>query len=122
LDLTRQFVAHRTRQVDGVEDQLDTEVRSQAYGGHVMRSLRAMIRKEFIHLRRNPNVVAFTIGLPITLVLLFGYALRLKVDQLPVAVWDQDQTFFSTSVADRLRRDTHRDALGGADSGHAREG
>jgi ABC-type multidrug transport system permease subunit len=65
-----------------------------------------MIRKEFIHLRRNPNVVAFTIGLPITLVLLFGYALRLKVDHLPVAVWDQEQTFFSTSVTDRLRRGT----------------
>ena len=71
-----------------------------------MRSLRAMIRKEFIHLRRNPNVVAFTIGLPVTLVLLFGYALRLKVDQLPVAVWEQEQTFFSTSVTDRLRRST----------------
>jgi hypothetical protein len=27
-----------------------------------MRSLRAMIRKEFIHLSRNANVVAFTIG------------------------------------------------------------
>jgi ABC-2 type transport system permease protein len=65
-----------------------------------------MIRKEFIHLRRNPNVIAFTIGLPITLVLLFGYALRLKVDQLPVAVWDREQTFFSTSVTDRLRRGT----------------
>ena len=71
-----------------------------------MRSLRAMIRKEFIHLRRNPNVIAFTIGLPITLVLLFGYALRLKVDHLPVAVWDREQTFFSTSVTDRLRRGT----------------
>jgi ABC-2 type transport system permease protein len=65
-----------------------------------------MIRKEFIHLRRNPNVVAFTIGLPVTLVLLFGYALRLKVDHLPIAVWDQEQTFFSASVKDRLRRGT----------------
>jgi ABC-2 type transport system permease protein len=71
-----------------------------------MRSLRAMIRKEFIHLRRNPNVVAFTFGLPVTLVLLFGYALRLKVDQLPLAVWDQEQGFFSTTVTDRLRRGT----------------
>jgi hypothetical protein len=67
-----------------------------------------MIRKEFIHLRRNPNVVAFTLGLPVTLVLLFGYALRLKVDQLPLAVWDQEQTFFSTSVTDRLRCGTLR--------------
>src|SRR5262249_61960209 len=75
------------KRVDGVGDQLDTELNSQAYGGHVMRSLRAMIRKEFIHLRRNPNVVAFTIGLPVVLVLLFGYALRLKVDRLPGAGW-----------------------------------
>jgi hypothetical protein len=47
--------------------------------------------------RRNPNVIAFTIGLPITLVLLFGYALRLKVDHLPVAVWDREQTFLRTA-------------------------
>lgn len=69
-------------------------------------SLLAMIRKEFVHLRRNPGVIAFLIGVPLILVLLFGYALRLKIDYLPVGVVDQEQTYFSATVKDRLRRGT----------------
>ena len=71
-----------------------------------MRSLRAMIRKEFIHLRRNPKrgrLHSRTADHP-------GASVRLRAapqdGSLPVAVRDQEQTFFSTSVTDRLRRGT----------------
>jgi len=62
-----------------------------------------MIRKEFLHISRDPQLVAFILGLPVLLLILFGYALRLKVDHMRVAVWDQDQNFFSVAVTDRLR-------------------
>jgi len=62
-----------------------------------------MIRKEFTHIRRDPQLIGLVLGLPVLLVILFGYALRLKVDHMVVAVWDQDQNFFSSSVKDRLR-------------------
>lgn len=71
-----------------------------------MPSLMAMIRKEFVHLRRSPGVIAFLIGVPLALVLLFGYALRLKVDHLPIGVVDLEQTYFSAAIKDRLRRGT----------------
>ena len=67
-----------------------------------MRSLRAMIRKEFLHIVRDPQLIGFVIGLPILLLVLFGYALRLRPDNLTIAVWDQERTFFSVTVKDRL--------------------
>ncbi len=69
-----------------------------------MKALWAMMRKEFIHIRRDPQLVAFMVGVPVLLLLLFGYALRLKVDNMVVAVWDQDHTFFSVQVKDRLQK------------------
>ena len=70
-----------------------------------MRSLRAMIRKEFNQIRRDPVLVGLVALLPIVLLFLFGYALRLKVDRLAAAVWDEDRSFFSLAVKDRLWRE-----------------
>ena len=69
-----------------------------------MKSLLAMMRKEFIHIRRDPQLIGFVLGLPVLLLILFGYALRLKVDNMIVAVWDQDHTFFSVQVKDHLQQ------------------
>jgi ABC-2 type transport system permease protein len=70
-----------------------------------MKALLAMMRKEFIHIRRDPPLIGFVLAFPVLLLVLFGYALRLKVDNLVVAVWDQDHTFFSVTVKDRLQAD-----------------
>jgi len=67
-----------------------------------MRSLWAMMRKEFLHIVRDPQLIGFVLGLPILLLVLFGYALRLRPDNLTVAVWDQERSFFSVTVKDRL--------------------
>jgi drug efflux transport system permease protein len=70
-----------------------------------MRALKAMMRKEFLHITRDLQLVGFVLGLPVLLLVLFGYALRLKVDNMAVAVLDQDHSFFSVTVKDRLRRE-----------------
>src|SRR5258705_10448662 len=67
-----------------------------------MRSFLAMMRKEFLHIARDPQLVGLVIGLPILLLVLFGYALRLRPDNLTIAVWDQERSFFSVTVKDRL--------------------
>src|SRR5438552_16412131 len=69
-----------------------------------MKALWAMIRKEFVHIIRDPQLIGFVLGLPVLLLLLFGYALRLRVDNMAIAVCDQDRTFFSVQVEDRLQR------------------
>ncbi len=68
-----------------------------------MKSFWAMVRKEFLHIGRDPQLVGFVLGLPVLLLILFGYALRLKVDNMALDVVDQDHSFFSTEVKDRLR-------------------
>jgi len=70
-----------------------------------MKALGAMIRKEFLHVSRDPQLVGLILGLPVLLLILFGYALRLKVDHMTVAVLDADKTFFSVTVKDRLQKD-----------------
>jgi ABC-2 type transport system permease protein len=51
-----------------------------------------MARKEFIHVLRDPRSLGMGIAIPMIMLLLFGYALTLDVDRVPLAVWDQDRT------------------------------
>lgn len=68
----------------------------------MIRQLWGVMRKEFVHIRRDPRLIGYVVGLPIIIALLFGFALRLTVEDLTAAVWDQDHTFFSMNVKDRL--------------------
>ena len=56
------------------------------------RRLLAVARKELIHLLRDPRALGISIALPLVLLLLFGYALTLDVDRVPLVVWDQSRT------------------------------
>ncbi len=52
----------------------------------------AVARKEFLHIVRDPRSLGMAIAIPMLLLILFGYALTLDVDNVPVIVWDQSQT------------------------------
>lgn len=54
--------------------------------------VRAIARKEFIHIVRDPRSLGMAIVIPMLLLVLFGYALTLDVDNVPVVVWDQSGT------------------------------
>jgi ABC-2 type transport system permease protein len=57
-----------------------------------LRRARAVARKEFLHVLRDPLSLAIAIALPMLLLTLFGYALSFDVDNVPVVVWDQSQS------------------------------
>ena len=57
-----------------------------------LRRLWAMARKEGLHIRRDPRSLGLAIGIPMLMLVMFGYALTLDVDQVPLAVWDQSGT------------------------------
>lgn len=67
-----------------------------------LRRLRAIARKEFIHVLRDPRSLMMGIGMPMILLFLFGYALTLDVDRVPLAVWDQSQTVESRELISRF--------------------
>ncbi len=56
------------------------------------RRVSAVARKEFLHVLRDFRSLLMAIATPVLLLLLFGYALTLDVDHVPLAVWDQSET------------------------------
>jgi ABC-2 type transport system permease protein len=51
-----------------------------------------MARKEFIHIFRDPRSLGMGIAIPMIMLLLFGYALTLDVDKVPMVIWDQSRS------------------------------
>ena len=68
--------------------------RGAASGGPPMnlRRLWAVARKEALHVRRDPRSLALALGIPMLMLVMFGYALTLDVDHVPFVVWDQSGT------------------------------
>jgi drug efflux transport system permease protein len=62
----------------------------------------AIARKEFLHVLRDPRSLAMAIAMPMFLLLLYGYALTLDVDNVPMIVWDQSQTVASRDFISRF--------------------
>jgi ABC-2 type transport system permease protein len=56
------------------------------------RRLRAIIRKELIHVIRDPQSLAAAILQPFIMLLLFGWALSMDVDHIPTYVYDHDHS------------------------------
>jgi ABC-2 type transport system permease protein len=54
--------------------------------------IRAMARKEFIHIFRDPRSLGMGVAIPMIMLILFGYALTLDVDQVPLVIWDQNHS------------------------------
>jgi ABC-2 type transport system permease protein len=57
-----------------------------------LRSARAVARKEYYHLIRDFRSLYLALIIPLLLILLFGYALSLDVEHIPMVVVDHDRT------------------------------
>ena len=51
-----------------------------------------MLRKEFIQMRRDRLTFALMMGIPIIQLILFGYAIRTQVRNLPTVVLDESRS------------------------------
>lgn len=67
-----------------------------------LRRISAVGRKEFLHVLRDPRSLALGILMPLIMLFLFGYALTLDVDRVPLAVWDQSGTSQSRELISRF--------------------
>jgi len=56
------------------------------------RRLKAVARKEILHVVRDPRSLASAVAIPLMMLLIFGYALSLDVDKIPTMVFDMDRT------------------------------
>jgi ABC-2 type transport system permease protein len=67
-----------------------------------LRRVQAVARKEFYHLIRDFRSLYLAFALPLLLILLFGYALSLDVDNIKVVVVDRDKTALSRDFIRKL--------------------
>jgi ABC-2 type transport system permease protein len=94
-----------------------------------LRRVAAVARKESLHVLRDPRSLGMALALPVLMLLLFGYALTLDVDHVPLAVWDQSGTPASRELISRFAGspyfslvrhiDNERDLNRALDSGEA---
>ena len=62
--------------------------------------LGAIARKEWIQIRRDRRSLYLAFGLPILLLIFFGYAINWDIEDLPLAVLDRDRTAESRALVD----------------------
>ena len=95
-----------------------------------LRRLGTLVWKEFIQMRRDRATLAMMLGIPVMQLMMFGYAIRQDVRNLPTVVYDASRTQESRDLARRfeatgnfrLRGEvgSYSDALGQVDRGRAR--
>ena len=64
--------------------------------------VRAVARKEFLHVIRDARSLIMAVAIPVMLLVLFGYALTLDVDNVPLVIWDQSDTQVSRDFISRF--------------------
>ena len=100
-------------------------------GAGIRRSLLwPILRKEFIQMRRDRLTFALIIGIPIIQLILFGYAVRTEVRNLPTVVLDESRTAESRSLVSVMEQTQNFRIVGNVqsradvkkwiESGHAR--
>jgi ABC-2 type transport system permease protein len=92
--------------------------------------LRAMVKKEFVQMRRDPATLRLMLVVPVMQLLIFGYAIRTDVRHLPMVVFDQSHSQQSRGFVQSLvatdnfvvRREVHSyaEAIAAVDAGQAR--
>lgn len=92
--------------------------------------LHAMVRKEFVQMRRDPATLRLVLLVPLMQMLIFGYAIRTDVRNLPTVAFDQSRTQESRALVQRLtatgnfvlreQAKSYEDAAHAVDAGRAR--
>jgi ABC-2 type transport system permease protein len=62
----------------------------------------AMAGKEALHVIRDPRTLYLALGMPVVLLIIFGFGVTFDMDDVPLAVVDQDHTAASRRLASAL--------------------
>ena len=73
------------------------------------RRVRAVGRKELLHIVRDSRSLSMALLVPFVMLGLFGYALSRDVNHLPMMIFDQDRTATSHDLVERFRATSYFD-------------
>ncbi len=71
-----------------------------ARAGPALHGLGAMLLKEFSHIRRQPATLIFMFVIPVLQTVIFGYAIRTEIENIPTVVFDLDGRQQSRELVD----------------------
>ncbi len=77
-----------------------------------LRRTKAVARKEFLHIIRDPRSLGMALAVPLVMLLLFGYALSLDVDRIPTLIYDADLSHESRRLIERFYGSRYFEILG----------
>lgn len=80
------------------------------------RRVKAIIRKEFIQILRDPRSLGVTIILPIVMLMLYGYGINMDVKHISTAVMDSDNTLQSREILSSFSESGYFDFVDRSDS------
>lgn len=66
------------------------------------RRMLAMAHKEVLHMARDVRVIYFSLGMPVVMIFLFGYAVSFDIENIPLAVVDMDNTSASRGISEAM--------------------
>ena len=81
-----------------------------------LRHLRAIIRKEIIHIARDRSTLFLVLLTPTVLLLLMAYALTVDIEHVPIAIVDYDRTSTSRTFSRRVAEGADLDLYAQVDS------
>lgn len=68
------------------------------------RTIRAIMRREFIDVRRDRRSLILTFLYPISMLIMYGYGIRYDVDNVPLTILDYDRSQESRDLAQQMLR------------------
>ena len=81
-----------------------------------VRRTRAVALKEMRHITRDPRSLGMALAVPLLFLLLFGFALSLDVDHIPMLVYDADHSAESRALIQRFQASRFFTVVGFVDS------
>lgn len=81
-----------------------------------LKRVRAIANKERIQILRDPRSLALGLLIPVILIVLFGYALSLDIKEVPLAIWDQDNSKASVDFLLNFKNSEYFKIIGYYDS------
>jgi ABC-2 type transport system permease protein len=61
-----------------------------------------MASKETLHIRRDPRTLYLALGMPVVMLLVFGYGVSFDLERIPLGVADEDRTEASRALVDAV--------------------
>lgn len=88
-------------------------------GGSMFRGLLAVLIKEFTHIRRQPSTLFFMFVIPILQTVIFGFAIRTQIENIPTIVLDLDGRRAARELVEAFDNTTTFEVIGRAPNDEA---